>query len=70
LLSLIIIFGFWEANHLAFNGDLMRDYAARFSDSKGVAPFRLASGAQGFAKYFQRIAWILQIFPRIPLAVL
>jgi hypothetical protein len=40
------------------------------SDSKSVAPARPASGAQGFAKYFQRIAWILQIFPRIALAVL
>jgi hypothetical protein len=35
-----------------------------------ILAFRPASGAQGFAKYFQIIAWIRQIFPRIPLAVL
>jgi hypothetical protein len=39
-------------------------------DSKSVAPSWPATGAQGFAKYFQRIAWILQIFPRIALAIL
>jgi hypothetical protein len=48
----------------------MQGIAKSSSDSKSVAPSRPASGSQGFAKYFQIIAWILQIFPRIPLAVL
>jgi hypothetical protein len=46
-------------------------YPPRFSRDDGCSTLgRRSRGAQGFCKFFQRIAWICQVFPKIPLAVL